>query len=272
MSTPRINSNDPKWTAYVLGELDEGERAAVERLLDASEEARALVSELKAMTATLEGALTSDVPHLLTPPQRTAVRMAAEAHGARQERLIAPVWMQWRWGLGAVAAAIVAAVVVTAVLQLSPEPQRPAAREGEIASAPPATAPPTTASPATESTAPMPNVESAPTDAPAAPAAREAVLAARPAIPTATGVAPVLTIDDSTRPNVAVTSSTLTGSVRDTAGSVLPGVTVTAVNSTSGSMTSTKTDDTGRYTFAGLEPGQAYRVTTALPGFQMVSA
>src|SRR5687768_10409193 len=266
MSTPRINSNDPKWTAYVLGELDEGERAAVERLLDASEEARALVSELKTMMAALEGALTSDVPQLLTPPQRTAVRMAAEAHGARQERPPAPVWMQWRWGLGAVAAALVVAVVAAALLGLSPEPQVPVAREGEIASAPPATAPPTTASPATESTAPMPNVEPAPIDAPAA---RAAVLAARPAIPPATAPAPVLTVD-STRLTAGVTSATLTGSVRDTAGFAVPGVTVTAENSTSGSVISTTTDDTGRYTFAGLVPGQAYRVTAALSGFQMV--
>src|SRR5918999_2915034 len=106
MSTPRINSNDPKWIAYVLGELDEAEHAAVERLLVTSDEARALVSDLKAMTAALEGVLTSEVPPLLTPAQRTAVLTAAEARGARQERLFAPVPRQWRWGFGAVAAAI----------------------------------------------------------------------------------------------------------------------------------------------------------------------
>ncbi len=47
MSTPRINPNDPKWTAYVLDELDEADCAAVERLLETSAEARALVNELK---------------------------------------------------------------------------------------------------------------------------------------------------------------------------------------------------------------------------------
>jgi len=43
----RVNPNDPKWTAYVLGELDEADRASVERLLETSPEARALVNELK---------------------------------------------------------------------------------------------------------------------------------------------------------------------------------------------------------------------------------
>ena len=43
----RINPEDPKWTAYVLGELDDAERAAIELELEASEEARTLVEELR---------------------------------------------------------------------------------------------------------------------------------------------------------------------------------------------------------------------------------
>ena len=43
----KINSNDPKWTAYVLGELNDQDRAAIERLLESSDEARALVEELR---------------------------------------------------------------------------------------------------------------------------------------------------------------------------------------------------------------------------------
>ena len=42
MSTPRINPNDPKWTAYALGELDEADRASVERMIATSPEAGAL--------------------------------------------------------------------------------------------------------------------------------------------------------------------------------------------------------------------------------------
>ena len=57
MSTPRINPNDPKWTAYVLGELDEADRASVERLLESSAEARALVNELKVSASAIDDAL-----------------------------------------------------------------------------------------------------------------------------------------------------------------------------------------------------------------------
>jgi len=38
MNTPRNNSlidpEDPKWTAYVLGELEEAERIEIERLVE----------------------------------------------------------------------------------------------------------------------------------------------------------------------------------------------------------------------------------------------
>ena len=92
MSTPRINPNDPKWTAYVLGELDEADRASVERLLEASAEARALVNELKVAASALDDAFlvvsgfsptlqTSESPELLTAAQRAAVRDAADAGG-----------------------------------------------------------------------------------------------------------------------------------------------------------------------------------------------
>src|SRR4249919_1844313 len=45
-----FNPDDPKWTAYILGELDASERAAekaaIEELLESSEEARTYLDEL----------------------------------------------------------------------------------------------------------------------------------------------------------------------------------------------------------------------------------
>jgi hypothetical protein len=43
----QINPDDPKWTAYALGELDGIEHAAVEAELASSEEARMLVEYLR---------------------------------------------------------------------------------------------------------------------------------------------------------------------------------------------------------------------------------
>ena len=99
MNTPRINPNDPKWTAYVLGELDEADRASVERLLEASAEARALVNELKMSASALDDALTSESPELLTAAQRAAVRDAADAGRARWFAHVQPQ-LRTRWSLG----------------------------------------------------------------------------------------------------------------------------------------------------------------------------
>src|SRR6187431_2882133 len=110
MNTPLVNPNDPKWTAYVLGELDEADRASVERLLESSAEARALVNELKESTSVLEQALASESPELLlTASQRAAVRNAANAGRARW---FAVVPVRWGWGLGAAAAAVIVAAIV----------------------------------------------------------------------------------------------------------------------------------------------------------------
>ena len=84
MNTPLINPNDPKWTAYILGELDEADRASVERLIESSAEARALVNELKETASVLDEALASESPDLvLTAAQRAAVREES-ARGFRQ--------------------------------------------------------------------------------------------------------------------------------------------------------------------------------------------
>ena len=77
MTIPRINPNDPKWTAYVLGELDEADTQAVERLLESSAEARALVAEIEAATMAIDESLALEPSPLLLPAQRAAVRRAA---------------------------------------------------------------------------------------------------------------------------------------------------------------------------------------------------
>jgi hypothetical protein len=106
----RINPNDPKWTAYVLGELDKAESEAVERLLESSAEARALVDDLKAATVALAEAFDEAPADLLTAAQRASIRQAADAPRAGWFAML-----PMRWALGLASAAVIAIAVSVAV-------------------------------------------------------------------------------------------------------------------------------------------------------------
>jgi hypothetical protein len=63
-------------------------------------------------------------------------------------------------------------------------------------------------------------------------------------------------------------SGTLSGTVIDAQGGVLPGVTIVVVYAPTGARSETVTGVDGRYTVAGLRPGGPYIVTASLPGFR----
>src|SRR5919108_182839 len=63
------------------------------------------------------------------------------------------------------------------------------------------------------------------------------------------------------------TNSSVTGTVQDASGAVLPGVEVTAKNNGTGVTANVLTNESGAYSFTTLPPG-AYTVTASLPGFQ----
>jgi Ca-activated chloride channel family protein len=90
----RINPDDPKWTAYVLGELEDSERAAIEQELENSEEARMLVEELRfAADLTKMELRESVVVTPLTGPEREKIR--AEARDMRPRGWFGvrmPIW------------------------------------------------------------------------------------------------------------------------------------------------------------------------------------
>ena len=80
MSLSNLSPDDPKLTAYALGELDAGERAALETALRNDPAARAAVEEIRAAAAKLEFALaaepmvsTSTEPKLLPTPHRASL-------------------------------------------------------------------------------------------------------------------------------------------------------------------------------------------------------
>jgi len=112
----RIDPDDPKWTAYVLGELSESERAAVQSELDTSNEARAFVEELQYvanLTKTELRNATGD--HSLTTQQRTAIRLAANPRRRRHWFSVSAVWAS-----GA-AAAVVAIALILMVRPTGPQ-------------------------------------------------------------------------------------------------------------------------------------------------------
>src|SRR5262245_1085087 len=64
-----------------------------------------------------------------------------------------------------------------------------------------------------------------------------------------------------------VTTGTISGTVRDSTGAVLPGVQVVILNEATGISRTVQTDASGRYTALSLGLG-SYRVTTTQSGFQ----
>src|SRR5262245_47087932 len=65
-------------------------------------------------------------------------------------------------------------------------------------------------------------------------------------------------------------SAVIAGTIADTQGGVLPGVTVTVQNADSGTVRTAVSEADGAYRVPGLAPGR-YTLTAELPGFQTVS-
>ena len=66
-----------------------------------------------------------------------------------------------------------------------------------------------------------------------------------------------------------VTTADLIGTIKDSSGAVVPGVTVALTNEATGVSRSTTTGGAGTYIFTSLQPGR-YRLTAELPGFRKV--
>jgi Ca-activated chloride channel homolog len=103
-----INYDDPKWTAYVLGELNQSERAMLESELESSEEAREFVRELRHAVSVVKEGLAAHPDPALTAEQRGSVRQAALTRAPRRRFIPALAW----------AGGLVAALFVVAILYI----------------------------------------------------------------------------------------------------------------------------------------------------------
>src|SRR5687768_9768099 len=76
----------------------------------------------------------------------------------------------------------------------------------------------------------------------------------------------VLVVSSMVALGVQAQSGMIGGTVRDTRGAPIPGVTVTATNGDTGKGSTLITNEAGAYTFSGL-PAGPYTISAALPGF-----
>jgi hypothetical protein len=67
-----------------------------------------------------------------------------------------------------------------------------------------------------------------------------------------------------------VINATLSGTVSDSSGALIPGVEISARHTETGVVSTTVTNESGTYRFGSLQPGP-YQVTASLPGFQLQS-
>jgi hypothetical protein len=108
-----LRENDPRLTAYALGELDEAERREVEALLADDEQARQAVEEIRHLAGMLTDELAAEPAPKLTGKQRQGVLAASATKPARRIRL---------WAALAAAAAILI-VAGAAFYYITPGPE-----------------------------------------------------------------------------------------------------------------------------------------------------
>jgi Ca-activated chloride channel homolog len=95
------NMDDPRWTAYVVGELAGDERDELEHLLENDAEARAYLASLREAIGAIERELHAQPPVPLDDLQRRRIQQAAAARPSRH-----------RWWIAASTAAVASLVAV----------------------------------------------------------------------------------------------------------------------------------------------------------------
>ena len=114
-----MNTDDPKFTAHILGELDEltaAERTEIEALIRADATAAAEAAETQALAALLRRELQGEEAHPLTAAQRATV-LAATAPGAAGEKakvIAFPNRLTW---LSAIAACLIVGISIALIFR-----------------------------------------------------------------------------------------------------------------------------------------------------------
>ena len=266
-----INRNDPRWTAYVLGELDGQEHAEFEKEMESTSDAEAFLAETRDAVSLLREGFASRQPAYLSAEQKRAI----EAEAASR---IAWFRNRYHWAMGVAAAVVLVGVVTITVPKLLRS--RQPADAGALLSTvedPATVAPPATGSPVSglNSGDGMESVEDV-RGRPArvselAPSEGKASADVEAVRTTETGH------EDVSRPPVPSGSpekssqaplrqmTRIYGQVTDQTGAIVPGAQVYATREATGQVLRDDTDDAGRYNFPFSRPG-SYAVEAYLPG------
>ena len=109
----KLSSDDPKLTAYALGELDEKERAEIEAALN--EQSRREVEEIRATAALLSKELANEPCPALADTQREKIESAVAPSENKIIRLERPKRFSLR-AVAAIAASLVCIGIVARIL------------------------------------------------------------------------------------------------------------------------------------------------------------
>ena len=247
-----LDRNDPRWTAYVLDELDASERALFEREIAADPHAREALAEVRESVTMLEEALSPGTLPRLTEAQRQEVLAhvpkTASAGGERRR------FATWTLAAG-LAASVLIGVVTVRVVRDIPDPAGSGRFATEVANA---------IEPADENDALAGREVARPQESDATQAPTATMPPAEPPAPRAE--AP--TESRLAIANESETGSALTGTVTDATGARIPGAQVTARNTQTNGETTVMTNQSGAYNIPQLAVPGPYELTVSLPGFQ----
>ncbi len=126
-----INTNDPRLTAYALGELEDADRVEFESLLTEREDLRAEIDAIRSVANELHEELMHEPTPALSGQQREAIKAGARSGSSLRlvgdgEPTIRPAAWWWRAGISGAAAVLLLGVAVPVMM-------RGRTRGGEIA-------------------------------------------------------------------------------------------------------------------------------------------
>jgi Ca-activated chloride channel homolog len=269
----KIDTNDPQWTAYALGEItDERERAEIESILKESAEMRQLVAEIRETAGLLTTELQAEPAINLTQDQRD--RIEAKAQTGRTWFGLKPAWAM---AIAAAAIMMISIVAVKELRQLDPNPpqnqvamvlpKKPAPDQEPKSPAVPATLPADSAAvKRAADTEVVANKAVIPEKLKVAAIPQQAASLGKKLETIVPASASQQTYEPA--PPQFLQHAMLSGTVKDGSGAVLPGASLTLTDKATGSTTHAVSNANGQYSFPSLRPG-LHKLSAELPGFQM---